>query len=61
MLILPPQEQKTRGVHQMIFFEAGIFLLMITGVMGLIVKTYEWRQDVLYGPYLRRDDQRDIR
>jgi hypothetical protein len=45
----------------MTFFEAGIFLLMIAGVMGLIVKAYEWRQDVLYGPYLRRDDQRDIR
>jgi len=25
------------------------------------VKVYEWRQDVLYGPYFRRDDQLDIR
>jgi hypothetical protein len=45
----------------MTFFEAGLFLVTIAGVMGLIVKAYEWRQDVLYGPYIRPADQREIR
>jgi hypothetical protein len=45
----------------MTFFEAGVFLVTIAGVMAFIVKTYEWHQDVLYDPYLRPDDQLDIR
>jgi hypothetical protein len=37
-------------------------LFAIVAVIGLItVKIYEWRQDVLHGPYLRRDDRIDIR
>jgi hypothetical protein len=32
-------------------------LFAVVAVMGAtIVKVYEWRQDVLYGPYLRRFD-----
>jgi hypothetical protein len=42
-------------------FEGIIFPVTIAGMTGFIVKVYEWRQDVLYGPYLRRDDQLDIR
>jgi hypothetical protein len=42
-------------------FEAILFLLTIAAMMGLCLKVYEWRQDVLYGPYLRPDDQLDIR
>jgi hypothetical protein len=31
-------------------------LVAVVAVMGaIIVKVYEWRQDVLYGPYLARD------
>jgi hypothetical protein len=41
----------------MTVFEVGLFLLVIAGSMGLCVKIYEWRQDVLYGPYLRPDDR----
>jgi hypothetical protein len=37
-------------------------LFAIVAVIGLtIVKVYEWRQDVLHGPYLRRDDRINIR
>jgi hypothetical protein len=25
-------------------------------ISALLVKVYEWRRDVLYGPYVRRDD-----
>jgi hypothetical protein len=45
----------------MTLFEAGVFLTLVAGLMGLLVKAYEWRQDVLYGPYLRQDDQLDMR
>jgi hypothetical protein len=32
-------------------------LFAVVAVMGAsMVKVYEWRQDVLYGPYLRRFD-----
>jgi hypothetical protein len=31
-------------------------LVAVVAVMGVaVVKVYEWRQDVLYGPYLARD------
>jgi hypothetical protein len=38
-----------------------IALFAIVAVMGIsIVKVYDWRQDVLYGPYLRREDGFEI-
>jgi hypothetical protein len=45
----------------MTLFETAVFLVVIAGVMCLVVKAYEWRQDVLYGPYLRPEDRLDIR
>jgi hypothetical protein len=37
-------------------------LSVVVAVMGAaIVKIYEWRQDVLYGPYLKRDDRFESR
>jgi hypothetical protein len=39
--------------------ETSLFLSLVVGVMCLIVKAYEWRQDVLSGPYLRREDRYD--
>jgi hypothetical protein len=30
------------------------FLAFVTGVGAAIVKIYEWRQDVIYGPYLAK-------
>ena len=38
----------------------GVFLAIVAVMGGAVVKLYEWRQDVLYGPYLRRDDRLDI-
>jgi hypothetical protein len=43
----------------MTLFETGVFLFLVVGVTCLVVKAYEWRQDVLYGPYLRREDGYD--
>ena len=40
--------------------ELAVFLAIVAVMGGAIVKLYEWRQDVLYGPYLRRDDRLDI-
>jgi hypothetical protein len=34
--------------------ETILFLVFVTAVGAAIVKIYEWRQDVLYGPYLAR-------
>jgi hypothetical protein len=34
--------------------EAILFLVFITGMGAAIVKLYEWRMDVLYGPYIGR-------
>jgi len=52
---------KNAGRLGMTLFETAVFLVVIAGVMCLVVKAYEWRQDVLYGPYLRPDDRLDIR
>jgi hypothetical protein len=55
------RKNKNTRRSTMTLFEASVFLMLVAGLMGLIVKAYEWRQDVLYGPYLRPDDQLDIR
>lgn len=37
-------------------------LLMLVIVLGAaVVRLYEWRQDVLHGPYLKRDDPSEFR
>ena len=33
--------------------EMFLFLAFVVAVGAVIVKAYEWRQDVLYGPYMR--------
>jgi hypothetical protein len=38
--------------------ETILFLVFVAAVGGAIVKIYEWRQDVLYGPYIRPADWR---
>ena len=40
--------------------EAMIFLGFVAGLTFLSVKIYEWRQDVLYGPYIIEADQCDV-
>ena len=41
--------------------ETILFLVFVSAVGAAIVKVYEWRQDVLYGPYIRRADRRSTR
>ena len=35
--------------------ETILFLAGVVGVAALMVKLYEWRQDVLYGPYIHSE------
>ena len=37
--------------------ETIIFLALVVAVSAIIVKAFEWRQDLLYGPYIGRDRQ----
>jgi hypothetical protein len=34
--------------------ELAVLFAVVALMAGIIVKVYEWRQDVLYGPYLAR-------
>ena len=34
----------------------ALFLLFGAIAGAFVVKAYEWRQDVLYGPYIRQND-----
>ena len=36
--------------------EAALLFSFVAIVGMIIVKTYEWRRDILYGPYIRRKD-----
>ena len=36
--------------------EVALFLLFVAIAGAFVVKAYEWRQDVLYGPYIRQND-----
>ena len=36
--------------------ETVLFITFVAVAGAAIVKAYEWRQDVLYGPYLKRVD-----
>jgi hypothetical protein len=40
--------------------ELAVFVAIVAAMGGAIVKVYEWRQDVLYGPLVRRDDRFDV-
>jgi hypothetical protein len=33
--------------------ETILFLIFVAAIGTAVVKVYEWRQDVLYGPYIR--------
>ena len=41
------------GINTVVI-ETILFLAFVTAVGAAIVKIYEWRQDVLYGPYLAK-------
>jgi hypothetical protein len=36
--------------------EAALFLSFVIAAGAIIVKAYEWRQDFLHGPYIKRND-----
>jgi hypothetical protein len=40
-------------------FEAAVFLVVIA-LGAVVVKLFEWRQDVLYGSYLKPDDHSEL-
>ena len=40
--------------------ETILFLAFVIAVGTAIVKIYEWRQDVLYGPYLAKQRRNQI-
>ena len=56
-MLIMPRNNKKRGVATMTIFEGLILVLTIAGMTAV----YEWRQDVLYGPYLSSDDPLDVR
>lgn len=39
--------------------ETIVFLALAVAIGAVIVKVYEWRQDVLYGPYIGRRSERN--
>jgi hypothetical protein len=39
--------------------EAILFLAFVILVGAILVKIYEWHQDVLYGPYIGRRSERN--
>ena len=43
------------GTENMVI-ESVLFIAFVAIVGAAIVKAYEWHQDVLYGPYLKRVD-----
>jgi hypothetical protein len=43
------------GIENMVI-ESVLFIALVAIVAAAIVKAYEWHQDVLYGPYMKRVD-----
>jgi hypothetical protein len=41
---------------QNVIIETVLFIAFVVAGGAVIVKAYEWHQDVLYGPYLKRVD-----
>jgi hypothetical protein len=39
-----------------VVIETVLFIAFVVAAGAVIVKAYEWHQDVLYGPYLKRVD-----
>jgi hypothetical protein len=37
--------------------EAILFLVFVVAIGAALVKVFEWRQDVLYGRYVRRSSE----
>ena len=50
-MIIGQNDRLILGVPKMII-ELALIVAVIAATGATIVKLYEWRQDVLYGPYL---------
>jgi hypothetical protein len=48
-------DRMAEGIEHMVI-ETVLFIAFVVIVGAAIVKAYEWHQDVLYGPYMRRVD-----
>jgi hypothetical protein len=44
-----------KGIEHMVI-EALLFITLVVIVGAAVVKAYEWRHDVLYGPYIKAGD-----
>jgi hypothetical protein len=56
----PDYDRPFRGIGIMVVVTAAIlFLVFVVAVGTAVVKAYEWRQDVLYGPYIGRGSERN--
>ena len=38
--------------------ELALFIAVVVVVGAAVVRVYEWRQDVIYGRYIRRRDEK---
>ena len=48
-------DRMAEGIEHMVI-ETVLFIAFVAIVGAAIVKAYEWHQDVLYGPYVKRVD-----
>ena len=48
-------DHMAEGTEDMVI-ETVLFIAFVVIVGAAIVKAYEWHQDVLYGPYMKRAD-----
>jgi hypothetical protein len=56
----PDYDRPFGGIGIMVVVTAAIlFLVFVVAVGTAVVKAYEWRQDVLYGPYIGRNSERN--
>ena len=48
-------DRMAQGIEHMVI-ETLLFITLVVVVGAAVVKAYEWRHDVLYGPYMKRVD-----
>ena len=48
-------DRTAQGIEHMVI-ETLLFITLVVIVGAAVVKAYEWRHDVLYGPYIKAGD-----
>jgi hypothetical protein len=48
-------DRMAEGIEHMVI-ETLLFITLVVIVGAAVVKAYEWRHDVLYGPYIKAGD-----